>query len=254
MNKFSILTASYNNGRYIRGAIESVMKQTDSNWEMIIVDDASTDDSIAKIKEYSNLDNRIKLLVNESNKGVGYTYNKALEAATGDLCGVLDGDDYLTNDAIKIVTYCYNLLPKIGFIWTQHNWCSSVAGRIKKGISAPPSKKNIYDTEEGFVHCYSHWRTFRKELNNSIQLFNPSLRCTIDKNLGYLLEQISNGAYLPLKLYNYRYYKGNMSHKSNQKEVWKTIRKQYKGSQRNESIVIPENIYTISSSVSKSYQ
>lgn len=249
MPKFSILTASYNNGRYIESSISSVINQSFKDWEMIIVDDCSTDDSVLKIKNIIKNDSRISLSVNDKNAGVGSAYNKALSLARGVYCGVLDGDDHLTQDAISKIVYCYELLPAIGFIWTQHNWCSQIARRVKKGISSPPVRKTIYDTEEGFIHCYSHWRTFKRELQDKIQLFDPELRCTIDKNLGYCLERVSVGAYLPLKLYNYRYYKGNMSHHSNQKEIWKKIRNRHKDAQRNESIVLPENIYSISTKI-----
>ena len=69
---FSVLIANYNNARYIEESIESVFNQTYSNWEIIIVDDDSNDNSIKLLEKFKNED-RIKIYKNEENKGCGYT-------------------------------------------------------------------------------------------------------------------------------------------------------------------------------------
>ena len=69
---FSVLIANYNNGKYLMEAIESVRQQTYTNWEIILVDDASTDNSKDIYRELEN-DSRIHIFYNEQNKGCGYT-------------------------------------------------------------------------------------------------------------------------------------------------------------------------------------
>ena len=69
---FSVLISNYNNGQYLQETIESVKAQDYTNWEIIIVDDLSTDNSIEIYKKYAN-DNRIKIYYNTENKGVTYT-------------------------------------------------------------------------------------------------------------------------------------------------------------------------------------
>ena len=87
----SIIMPSYNTGGFIADSIESVLAQTYTNWELIIVDDCSTDDTDAVIAHYC--DSRIKYLKNESNSGAAVSRNRALREATGKWIAFLDSDD-----------------------------------------------------------------------------------------------------------------------------------------------------------------
>ncbi len=89
--KVSVIMPSYNKAAYIGKTIESVINQSYKNWELIIVDDSSTDDSLSVISEYK--DERIKVTKNEVNMGIADTRNKALSLAEGEYIAVLDADD-----------------------------------------------------------------------------------------------------------------------------------------------------------------
>lgn len=89
----SIITAAYNCAAYIADTIRSVQNQTVSDWEMIIVDDNSTDDTLSIIKAEAAADSRIKYLVNDSNLGPAKTRNRGIELASGKYLAFLDGDD-----------------------------------------------------------------------------------------------------------------------------------------------------------------
>lgn len=89
----SIITPSYNSEEYIKYTIASVQKQTYPHWEMIIVDDCSSDNSFQIAELYSKKDNRIKVFKNESNKGVAYTRNVGLSKARGRFIAFVDSDD-----------------------------------------------------------------------------------------------------------------------------------------------------------------
>ena len=100
----SILTLTYNHRKFIGDCIESVQSQTYSNWEMIIVDDGSTDDTSEIISSYAQNDSRIKLITRE-NIGVfrmKENYNLALSHSTGKYIAILDGDDVWTEDKLEI--------------------------------------------------------------------------------------------------------------------------------------------------------
>ena len=73
---FSILVAHYNNYEYFKDCYKSIIGQTFQNFEVIIVDDCSTDDSLEKIRNLVSKDQRFKIYTNEENKGVGYTKKK----------------------------------------------------------------------------------------------------------------------------------------------------------------------------------
>lgn len=87
----SIVTPSYNTGKYIADTIQSVLNQTYNNWEMIIIDDCSTDNSVKVINSFN--DYRIKLFINEENIGAAISRNKALNEAHGKWIAFLDSDD-----------------------------------------------------------------------------------------------------------------------------------------------------------------
>ena len=89
----SIITPSYNSETYIDETILSVLAQTYQDWEMLIVDDSSTDKSLEILKSYALQDTRIKLLINEENLGAAESRNKAVEASLGDYIAFLDSDD-----------------------------------------------------------------------------------------------------------------------------------------------------------------
>lgn len=88
----SIITPSYNSAEFIEETIQSVLNQTHENWEWLISDDRSKDDTVDLIRKYS--DPRIKLQVLEKNGGAGNARNKSLERAEGRYIAFLDSDDF----------------------------------------------------------------------------------------------------------------------------------------------------------------
>lgn len=226
MSKFSILCTTRNCENYISSTIRSVLAQTYDNWELIIADDCSEDKTVDIISSF--MDKRIILVKNNTRLYCGANYNQILQMATGEYCGVLDGDDLLVPHSISTVFRSYQKNPDIDFIWTKHRWCNGEMSRGKNGISSNPIKKTIFDSEKNFKHIYSHWRTFKTILRDKGKLFKD-MKCTVDKELGYTLEELGFGGFLPVELYLYRYHKNNMSHHSNQKEVWAKVRKRHEG-------------------------
>lgn len=89
----SIITPCYNSSRFIAQMIESVQAQTYKNWELLITDDCSTDDSCAIVETYSSNDPRIKLFRQEQNSGAGIARNNSIEKAQGRFIAFLDSDD-----------------------------------------------------------------------------------------------------------------------------------------------------------------
>ena len=89
----SILMPAYNSSNFIKKSIESILGQTYDNWELIIVNDSSTDETLSICKLFSEKDNRIKIYSNESNMGLGITINRALSFSKGCFIARLDSDD-----------------------------------------------------------------------------------------------------------------------------------------------------------------
>jgi len=93
----SIITPTYNHEKFITQCIDSVLAQSFCDWEMIIIDDASTDKTPYIIEKYVNSDMRIKFIRHKQNWGIhrlGKAYNQALKLAQGDYIAILEGDDF----------------------------------------------------------------------------------------------------------------------------------------------------------------
>lgn len=97
----SIITPTYNCGKFIATTIESVQKQTYENWEMIIVDDCSKDDTKAVVEEYMKNDTRIKYHILENNSGAAVARTEAMELAQGKYMAFLDSDDIWKSDKLE---------------------------------------------------------------------------------------------------------------------------------------------------------
>ena len=89
----SIITPLYNSSKYISNTIESVIRQTYTNWEMLIVDDCSKDDSALIVEDYVKKDSRILLFTLNENSGAAIARNKGIELAKGEYIAFLDSDD-----------------------------------------------------------------------------------------------------------------------------------------------------------------
>lgn len=99
----SVIVPVYNVEDYLHVCINSVLKQTYQDFEIICIDDASTDSSLDILKYFTQKDSRIKVLKNDSNRGPGFSRNKGLEVAQGKYISFLDGDDWLSLDAYEIL-------------------------------------------------------------------------------------------------------------------------------------------------------
>lgn len=108
----SVVMPVYNASAYIRESIDSILQQTYTNWELVLVNDASTDDSAAIIHSYQ--DPRIRYFENEKNSGIVATRNRCLEAASGTYIAVLDNDDLATPDRLRLQVAYLEAHPETG--------------------------------------------------------------------------------------------------------------------------------------------
>lgn len=115
MPLISVLMTAYNRENYIAGAIESVLSSTYTNFELIIVDDRSTDATVAIAESYAAKDNRIKVFVNEQNLGDYPNRNKAASYASGTYLKYLDADDEMTYYGLDVLVNYMDRFPEAGF-------------------------------------------------------------------------------------------------------------------------------------------
>jgi len=115
---FSVLMANFNNACYIKEAIKSVISQTFTKWELIIVDDCSTDNSVEVIKPFLK-DKRIKLICHKKNLEYGGSLKTAADNASNVIIDILDPDDSLHETALAVMADSFITYSKYGFIYSK---------------------------------------------------------------------------------------------------------------------------------------
>lgn len=127
----SIVMPSYNTGQFIEESIKSVIDQTYQDWELLIVDDCSTDHSDEIVEPYLS-DQRIKYLKNEKNSGAAVSRNRALREAKGKWIAFLDSDDLWIDDKLKKQV---SFMERHGYHFSYTNYSEIDTDGNKSGIS-----------------------------------------------------------------------------------------------------------------------
>lgn len=106
--KVSIITACYNSEKTIERTLKSVLAQTYSNYEYIIIDGMSTDDTLKIIDAYRNAFGSKLKVVSERDSGIYNAMNKGIKMASGELVGIINSDDWYEPDALQTIVYSFN--------------------------------------------------------------------------------------------------------------------------------------------------
>lgn len=119
MEKVSVIIPSYNHGKFLKKAIDSVLSQTYEEFELIILDDCSTDNSAKIINSYR--DKRIRKYFNKINNGAVNTLNQLIDLANGEYIALLNSDDYWSNDKLEKQLNYLEKNPNVGacFTWAD---------------------------------------------------------------------------------------------------------------------------------------
>lgn len=212
---FSVLMANYNNSGYISQAIDSVVSQTYNNWELVIVDDASSDNSVEIVKGYL-WHKRIKLFRNSRNLGCGAAKKRCAELATGEILGILDPDDVLDKNVLDVIMNAYQSDSEYGFVYSTHYECDKnlKSLRISPWVgSISPGKTNLNKSK------ISAFRSFKKSVYKKTEGYDPFFRRAADKDIIYKLEELTRIKYINKPLYYYRIYNGGISQGENTYEA-----------------------------------
>lgn len=232
---FSILTANYNNGHFFKDCYASILNQTYTNWEVIIVDDGSTDNSIEIIKEIIGDDKRFKLFVNKENKGCGYTKNKCAQLANGEILGFLDPDDALIANALTIMAEAHYLNKEAAIITSKYELVDlemNFKETGKNGSSLPPNKSYLTYGKGSFTA----FATFKKKFYLQSAGIDVTMKRAVDQDLYYKLEEQGTHVFVDEILYQYRIHENSISCNDNlyKAEYWHfyAINKAYKRRKR----------------------
>lgn len=218
--KFSVLMANHNNGRFLQEAIDSVLAQSFADWEIVLVDDASTDGS-KEIYERYQKDPRFRIFYNETNRGCGFTKRKCIELAHGELCGFVDSDDALMPNALEVMVKAHDEHPECSLIYST---CYRYSGDRNAEMPIWDFIGEIPDSSDFLIYhkkLVSHFVSFKKSYYDLTIGMDASLRCAEDRDLYYKLEEVGKLLHIPIPLYYYRVNNENsVSIGSETKDTW----------------------------------
>lgn len=175
--KISVIMSVYNGEKYLRESIESILSQTFSDFEFIIVDDSSTDRSVETIQGYG--DDRIKVTTNEKNIGLTKSLNKALAQARGDYIARQDADDISLPNRLEEQVKYFKKYPGVALLGTSI-YRIDEDGRILGKMVATASPGKILFKENQFSHGTV---MFRREVIDKLGGYDESFRCAQDYEL-----------------------------------------------------------------------
>jgi len=141
MKKISVLIPLYNHQNFISHAIESVLTQSFSDFELIIIDDCSTDNSAQIIKKYSQKDDRIKVFFNKKNLGVAKTRNKLIRKAKGKFIAFMDSDDIWYKTKLEKQLYWLKKNENL-VVWTEGELINSKGEYLSETFSEKHNSLN----------------------------------------------------------------------------------------------------------------
>jgi glycosyltransferase involved in cell wall biosynthesis len=200
--KISVIMSVYNGGEYLKEAIDSILNQTFSNFEFLIVNDASIDSTSTILSQYS--DPRIRVIDNESNKGLTYSLNLMLDQSRGNYIGRMDADDIALPKRLEIQYKFMEMHLETGICGSFVE--SFIQGTPKKQIVRFPKTDMGIRAFAFFQSPFCHPSTmFRKEIIDKYHLQYSSLYIkSEDYALWVELLKYTRGATIPQVLLKYR--------------------------------------------------
>jgi len=224
MPKVTIITASYNYEKYIGETIESVMAQTFTDWEMLVIDDGSKDNSIEVISEYARKDNRIKLIThpNNENKGLVSTLQTGIAKAEGEYIAFVESDDRIKSDYLEKKLKYFEKYPDTGFIYNDIETFGaecSIKRRMYFELIKGYWKKHNYPHNIGeILYIRNYIPTFscvmlKKELFDDLNWDSPYMAC-IDWWLWVQISQKTEFYFIPECLTLWRLHKDSYLNRS----------------------------------------
>lgn len=143
MLKLDVLMSTYNDEKYIEESISSILNQSYKNFNFIIIDDSSTDNTLEIIKKYKEIDDRIILMENDKNLGLSHNLNKGVMISKADYIARMDADDISHPD--RLLTQIKEMIENqnldvLGSFANEIN----ESGKFVKLLRVPTNNKNIY--------------------------------------------------------------------------------------------------------------
>ncbi len=230
MIDISIIMPVYNNSIYLNESIESVLNQTFENFELIIIDDGSIDNTIHILEYYKKLDERVKIFRNQKNIGIAKSLNKGISLSNGKYIARIDSDDTWESDKLKKQINYLKKKPDIVLLGSNAIYINE-KGEIIKNKNNPiyfsdnKIRKNILKYN---LFCHSSV-IFQKDHVKKLGYYNEKYPNTEDYELWLRIIKSYKAEILPDKLVRYRIHKKMKSALTKKEQIKYFIKIKIKG-------------------------
>jgi len=229
--KISCIVPVYNVEKYLHCCIDSILSQTFTDFELILVDDGSPDNSPAICDEYARKDNRIKV-IHQKNAGVSVARNSGMDIMQGDYYCFIDSDDWITTDYLEKL---YNTAKEenADLVVCGYNW-QTKDGSWKLMSPDEIKEKKVFTREsffcafpkmrvacKAFMALQSPWMRLYRQVSKSHPRFDPSVKYGEDYlfNLEFYNSDFKKIVYIPDCLYQYRWTVGSAGKQISEKRI-----------------------------------
>lgn len=219
MAEITVSMPAFNTAKYIRTAIESVLQQTGIDFELIVVDDASQDDTAKIVRSFE--DPRVKLFTNATNKGISYCHNLVIQHSTSPFIAHVDSDDLILPDALQRMVRELKSDRNIGQV---HCYFFDI------DENGRATRESIRQRRESFVRnrppdmdykrellvrgtIMNHLRTYRREVFAEVGYFNENLRYGEDYEMALRITDKYQIKLVPEFLYYRRVHESNTTNR-----------------------------------------
>lgn len=213
MSKISVIVPSYNQASYIFVCIKSILTQTKKAYEIIVVDDHSTDNTLEVLKPYLA---KIKLIQNRKNTGAfSFTTNIGIKQATGDYILIISADDWLLPTALEEESEILDNNPEIGMVYSQA--FDIINGKKVLKMPSPAGKKSYIGRKNDFELLLTKGdfipsinSLVRKSVYRKVGLFDENLRYMVDYEMWIRIAKNYPFAFIAKPLTCYRIHGKNL--------------------------------------------
>lgn len=203
MKKISIVLPTYNGEQYLAEAIQSVLEQTYQNWELILVDDCSTDRTPEIIRCYTEQDSRIRTIRNAENQRLPRSLNIGFQHATGDYFTWTSDDNRYKPNALECMLECLEANVEAGLVYCDMDF---IDGEGNKTGTLFSDTQDIYH-----INCVGACFLYRREAAEQIGEYDPSMVLVEDYDYWLRIARRFHVIHIPGCFYEYRRHEASLS-------------------------------------------
>lgn len=213
--RVSLIVTVYNRERYLEETLQSILAQSETNFELLVWDDGSTDSSARIAQCYVERDSRIRFF-QAKNQGVAKALNAAIAQTTAPYIGWVDSDDLLAPNSLAVTAAALDRYASVGMVYTNYEEIDASGSVIGQGsrCNIPYSKQRLLVDFMTF-----HFRLLRRSVLEQVGLLDLSYDHAEDYDLCLRLSEVTDIYHIPQTLYLYRVHRSSLSQQNFQQQV-----------------------------------